>query len=134
MTLPLACPPIHVERVGAIALARFTIAEVMHADVIDTVGDRLFSLVEDEGQRLIVLDFSAVRKLSSALLGRLVGLHKRLLALKGRLALCGINAEVRQVFDLCQLPRLLHLYADQGAALEALSRDAEAPGPPPANV
>jgi anti-sigma B factor antagonist len=120
----------HVELVGPVTLVRFTIPEVMHADVIDFVGDRLFSLVEDEGRRLIVLDFSAVRKLSSALLGRLVGLHKRLLALEGRLALCGIDAEVRQVFDLCQLPRLLHLYADQGAALAALSRDADASGHP----
>ena len=129
---PLACQALHVEQTDAVTVVRFTLPEVMHADVIESVGDRLFALVEDEGKRLLLLDFTAVRKLSSALLGRLVGLHRKLLAAGGRLALCGIDAEVRRVFDLCQLPRLLHLYPDQAAALTAMSRGADAdPAPEP---
>jgi len=131
VALPLACQPLHLERVGDVTVVHFALPEVMHADVIDSVGDRLSSLVEDEGQRLLVLDFGAVRKLSSALLGRLVGLHRKLLTLQGRMALCGIDAELRRVFDLCQLPRLLHLYADQQAALTALTREADVSTQPP---
>jgi anti-sigma B factor antagonist len=126
MPLPPACQPLHVEQVGIVTVARFTLPEVMHADVIDSVGDRLLALVEDEGRRLLVLDFTSVRKLSSALLGRLVGLHRKLLAVQGRMALCGIEPEVRQVFDLCQLPRLLHLYPDRRAAVAAMSCDGDA--------
>ena len=131
MSSPLACQPLSVEHVDAVTVVHFTLPEVMHADVIDSVGDRLSSLVDDEGRRLLLLDFGAVRKLSSALLGRLVGLHRKLLALQGRMALCGIDAELRRVFDLCQLPRLLHLYPDQQAALAALSREADPASEPP---
>jgi anti-sigma B factor antagonist len=127
VSAPRACQPLHVEQVGAVTVVRFTLPEVMHADVIDSVGDRLVALVEDDGRRSLLLDFTEVQKLSSALLGRLVGLHRRLLQLEGRMALCGIDDELRRVFDLCQLPRLLHLYPDQRAALTALTR--ETPGP-----
>jgi anti-sigma B factor antagonist len=96
VALPLACQPLHVERVGAVTLVRFTPHEVVHADVIGSAGGRLFSLVEDEGQQLLVFDFGAVRRLSSALLRRLVGLHRKLLALQGRMALCGIDVELRR--------------------------------------
>ncbi len=130
MLPPLACQPLHVEQTGAVTVVRFVLPEVLHADVIDSVGERLFSLVEDQGKRLLLLDFVAVRKLSSALLGRLVGLHRKLLTVGGRLALCGMDAEVRRVFDLCQLQRLLHLYPDQPAALAALARGADAPDSP----
>jgi anti-sigma B factor antagonist len=117
--------PLQLQQVGAVSVVRFRLAEIMHADVIDSVGDRLSALVEDEGRRVLLLDFTAVRKISSSLLGRLVGLHRKLLAIEGRLALCGIDADLQRVFDLCQLPRLLHIYSDQNAALAAL-----APGQP----
>jgi anti-sigma B factor antagonist len=130
---PLADRPLHIEQVGPVTVARFTLPEVMHADVIDSVGDRLLALVDDEGRRLLVLDFTSVRKLSSALLGRLVGLHRKLLALQGRMALCGIDSELRRVFELCQLPRLLHLYPDQRAAVAAVSHDVDAEPEPPLN-
>lgn len=119
---------LRVEQVGPVTVVRFVLAEVMHAEVIESVGDELSALVEDEGRRWLLLDFSAVRKLSSALLGRLIALHRRLLALEGRLALCGIDAELRRVFDLCQLPRLLQLCDDEPAALLALSESAAVPG------
>jgi anti-sigma B factor antagonist len=111
---------LHVEQIGPVSVVHFTFSEIMHADVIASVGDRLTALIEDGGQRLLLLDFTSVRKVSSSLLGRLVGLHKKLLALQGRMALCAIDANVRRVFDLCQLPRLLHLYPDQPTALYAL--------------
>ena len=130
MSPPLACQALHVEQAGAVTVVRFALPEVMHADVVDSVGDRLFSLVEDEGRLLLVLDFGAVRKLSSALLGRLVALHRKVLALQGRLALCGVDGEVRRVFDLCQLPRLLQLYPDRQAALTALSGESRPPAEP----
>jgi anti-sigma B factor antagonist len=117
--------PLRVEHMGAVAVVHFTIPEILHADVVESVGDALAALVEDEGHRLLVLDFGCVGRVSSSLLGQIVALHRRLLTLQGRLALCNLVPEVRRVFDLCQLPRLLHLCPDQASALQRL---AEAPG------
>jgi anti-sigma B factor antagonist len=109
-----------VEQAGELTVVRFTLAEIMHVEVIASVGDALFALVEDEGRRVLLLDLGAVRNLSSAMMGKLVALHRKLLALDGRLALCRINPEVQRTFDLCQLPRLLHIYPTEEEALRAL--------------
>jgi anti-sigma B factor antagonist len=122
--------PLRVEQVGGVTVVHFTIPEVLHADVIDSVDDALSALIEDDGRRRLVVDFGDVRRVSSSLLGRLVALHRRLLALEGHLALCNLVPEVRRVFDLCQLPRLLHLCPDQPSALRRLAQD-PAPKDPP---
>ncbi len=113
--------PLGLETAGSVIIVRFQLVEILHNDIVDLIDEQLSSLVEDEGRRLVVLDLTAVRKVSSAFLGRVVALHKRLLALQGRLVLCGLDPEVRRVFDLCQLSRLLHFCADEPAALAALS-------------
>jgi anti-sigma B factor antagonist len=126
MTPPASSPALRIEEVGGVTVVRFTLPEVMHADVIASVGDRLSALVEDEGRRLLLLDFRAVQRVSSSLLGRLISLHKRLLALEGRMALVGLDREVRRVFDLCQLPRLLYICPDEQTALLTLTGDGKA--------
>src|SRR5579885_3653450 len=95
--------PLAVEQAGPVTVVRFRAAEVAHADVIASVGDQLAALVEDEGRCLLLLDFRAVQRVSSSLLGSLISLHRRLLPLEGRMALVNLNDEVRRVFDLCQL-------------------------------
>jgi len=119
--------PLRLEAVGPVTVVRFLLPEILHNDVIDSVGDRLSSLVEDEGGRAVLLDFTKVHKVSSAFLGQVIGLHRRLLALQGRLVLCGLSPEVRRVFDLCQLPRVLHFCPDEQAALLALADTPPAP-------
>jgi anti-sigma B factor antagonist len=111
-----------VEQAGEVTLVRFTLSEIMHVEVIESVGDQLGGLVEDEGRRQLLLDFSGVQKVSSALLGKLVALHKKLLPRDGRMALCGLESEVSRVLDLCQLRRLLHVYGSAAEALEAFRR------------
>jgi anti-sigma B factor antagonist len=113
--------PFSLEEAGPVTVVRFTCPEVTHADVVESVGEQLSALVEDEGRRLLLLDFRVVQRVSSSLLGCLISLHKRLLTLEGRMAVVGLNDEVRRVFDLCQLPRLLHVCADEPSALQALT-------------
>jgi stage II sporulation protein AA (anti-sigma F factor antagonist) len=52
------------------------------------------------GERRVVVDFSGVEYISSAGLRVMLLLAKRLKELRGRLALCGLNDAVRQVFQL----------------------------------
>ena len=99
-----------VEQAGEVTVVRFTLSEIMSAGVVEAVGRRLFALVEDDGRRELLLDLAGVRKVCSAFLGKLIALHKQLLRLKGRLAACGLEPETALVFELCQLPRLFHIY------------------------
>lgn len=75
----------------------------------------------DGGQSRLVLDFSSMDYISSSGLRMLLVIMKRLSAAGGRMFLCGVNEHVREVFDLAGFTPFFPMYADQKAALEALT-------------
>ncbi len=92
----------------------------------------------DAGDRRFVIDLAGVGYVSSAGLRVLLKLAKSLEG-GGALALSGLNASVRQVFDVAGFTPLFTIAIDRGAALTrvagASSRPAPAPvKPPPAPV
>lgn len=64
----------------------------------------------------VVVDLSGVTVVDSAALGRLLTLHHRCRQTGGRLTVRGLRPEVREVFRLTKLDRLLEVEGDnQGA-------------------
>lgn len=59
--------------------------------------------------RTLVVDCSRVVVLSSAVLGRLIALEQRLRQKEGRLVLCGVRAEARQMLSWTKLDRLFEI-------------------------
>lgn len=74
----------------------------------------------DAGRLHIVLDLTSTDYISSSGLRVLLMAQKRLTASGGYLLLCGINAYVREVFDVAGFMSLFAVYSDQKSALEAL--------------
>ncbi|HZT81065.1 MAG TPA: STAS domain-containing protein [Gemmataceae bacterium] len=105
------------ERVGTVTVVRFTCPEIWGADMVAEIGRRLERLAEAGGHRLL-LHFGGVQRLDSTMLGAVVGLHKQVRAAGGRLALCGLSRELREVFDILQLNRLLAIYEGPEEALQ----------------
>ena len=66
--------------------------------IIQDLGKELFSLVEDEQPRNLLLNFTNVDFLSSAALGKLISLHKKVERAGG-----GAQAEQHQAGDLRRL-------------------------------
>lgn len=60
----------------------------------------------------VLLDFSEVKHFSSEWLGKLIILHQRLGAMGGRLRLCGVSEDMRDVFRLTRLDQMLHFDDD----------------------
>lgn len=69
------------------------------------------------GRRHFVIDLSGVGYVSSAGLRVLLALAKRLDGGVGSLRLCGLSANVRQVFDIAGFSTLFALFANRHAAL-----------------
>jgi len=57
----------------------------------------------------IVVNFHHVEFISSTFLNRLVLLRKTVLAAKGKLALCGLNAVIQEIFEVSKLDELFDL-------------------------
>ncbi|MBM4058047.1 MAG: STAS domain-containing protein, partial [Planctomycetes bacterium] len=65
----------------------------------------------------VLLDFSHVEFMSSAMLGLLGQLHRKVTGGNGRLKMCGIRPEIFQVFKLTNLDKLFSIHKDSPAAL-----------------
>ena len=78
------------------------------ADPLDVLRE-LDENLADIQTTVVRLDFSDVDLFTSEGLGRLITLHRKLQAKKGRLVLCNIKQDVRDVFKITKLDKLLDL-------------------------
>lgn len=69
------------------------------------------------GERRYLVDLAGIGYVSSAGLRVLLALAKKLDGGKGELKLCGLNASVRQVFDMTGFSKLFAIFPNRDAAL-----------------
>jgi anti-anti-sigma factor len=70
----------------------------------------------------ILVDLSKVGVLTSAGIGALVRLHKRIEERKGKLAVCALNPELAELFRLTRMDRLFVMAENRERALQDLRR------------
>lgn len=109
---------VDVEDFGDVTVARFVDRKILDETNIQIVGNQLFSLVDDDGRKKIILDFNNVEYLSSAALGKLITLDKKVKTNGGALRLCNVRPEIYEVFAITRLNKLFRMYDDQEKALE----------------
>jgi anti-anti-sigma factor len=110
---------LEVRQSGAVIVVRFTTRRILGEGPCQAVGGELSALADGESRPLLLLDFAGVERLDSAALGKLIGLHRRVKAAGGRLALCGLNPELAETFANLKLHRVLNVYAGEAEALES---------------
>ena len=71
------------EDVGEVTVARFIDKKILDETNIQVIGNQMFAIVEDDGCRKVLLDFSNVEYLSSAALGKLIVMDKKVKAAQG---------------------------------------------------
>ncbi len=106
------------EQIGATVVARFTTRRIVSEEKMLVLGRQLFELGEAAGHGRLVLNFEAVERLSSAMLGKVIGLQRRVEAKGGQLALCGISSHLRGLFKSLKLARLVTIYETEQEALQ----------------
>ncbi len=115
----------HVELVdrGEVLLTRFKQASILDQAVIDQIGAELMqTALEASGNRKLLLDFQIVNFMSSAMIGKLLQLHKRCKADKIKLKMCSISNNLMEVFKITQLNKLFEIYADEAAGVAAFDK------------
>src|SRR5687767_2606939 len=91
---------LEVEDIGDVTVVKFTDRKILDEQNIQIIGEQLFGLVDDAGRKKLLLNFSNVEYLSSAALGKLITLNKKVQAAGGRLALCTIDPQIYEVFKI----------------------------------
>src|SRR5262249_30992621 len=108
-----------VAEVGDVTVVRLTDRKVVDEANIQELGRELFSLVEEEQRKNLLLNFSAVGFLSSSALGKLITLDKKVEAHGGKLKLSNIRPEIYEVFAITKLNKLFEIREDESDALAA---------------
>ena len=108
-----------VSDMGDVTVVNFTEKKILDEPNIQAIGEQLFSLVEDSGKKKLLLNFGRVEYLSSAALGKLITLNKKVVTSNGRLALCSIAPQIYEVFEITGLKRVFNIYGDEQEALQS---------------
>jgi anti-sigma B factor antagonist len=108
-----------IREVGDVTVVRFRDSRIVEDITIQELGQQLFRLVEVENRAKLLLSFVTVEFLSSAALGKLITLDKKMKAHGGVLKLSNIRKEIYEVFAITKLNRLFDIRKDEPEALKA---------------
>jgi anti-sigma B factor antagonist len=102
---------------GDVAMVRVLDRKIIDAANIQELGDELFSLVEKESRKNLLLNFASVEFLSSAALNKLIILDKKVKAHTGKMRLCNLKPEIYEVFAITRLNQLFDIKNTEQEAL-----------------
>ena len=107
---------IDVSDVGEVSVVQFKDRKILDESNIQEMGRELFGLV-DQNRIRVLLNFMNVEFLSSAALGKLITLDKKIKTAKGQLKLSNIRPEIYEVFAITRLNKLFDIHEDESDAL-----------------
>ena len=110
---------LEVEDIGDVTVINFVDKKILDEQNIQIIGEQLFGLVDQEGRRKLLLNFGNVEYLSSAALGKLITLNKKLQGVGGRLILCNIDPQIYEVFEITKLDKFFNIQKEEQAALQS---------------
>jgi len=104
---------------GDVTIVNFTDRKILDELNIKEIGDELFDLVDKHGKKDILVNFTNVDYLSSAALGKLITLNKKMHAQNGRLKFCAISPTIIEVFQITKLDKFFDIHPTEADALDA---------------
>jgi anti-sigma B factor antagonist len=105
------------KRVGDVVAVHLTDNRVAVMELLDLLDNA----VEDGAIGRLLINFDRIQQVSSAALGKLVKLIGRAQAVRGRLKLCSLHPDLRQVFRITRLDRIFEIYETEDEALAAFA-------------
>ena len=110
---------IDVSKVGDVTVVKFVDKKILDEAGILELGSELFSLIEHDNRRSIVLNFDNVDFLSSAALGKLITLDRKVKSAQGRLKMSNIRPEILEVFQITKLNKVFDIRGEEAEAISA---------------
>ncbi|MBI5722528.1 MAG: STAS domain-containing protein [Planctomycetes bacterium] len=103
-----------------VVIVNFGNSAILDGTAVEAIGKEIYALADEQAHRKVVLDMSAVRFLSSQMLGVLIAFQKKMAAIKGRFVICGLRADLAKVFKITQLDKLFLFAENEDKSLRSL--------------
>jgi anti-sigma B factor antagonist len=114
-------PRISVEYAEKATIVTFTDEKILEEKDIQALGESVMSVIEQAERLNLILDFCNVRFLSSAVLGLLIRVSKKVYERDGQLRLCNIDPKIHEIFKITRLNKIFDICRDVEDATESLT-------------
>lgn len=117
----MAEAPSHIKVVdmNGVMHVEFSDRKILDELSINEILNELVALVESQPEIKLLLNFDNVDHLSSAALGMLITLNKRVADAGGKLRLANISPQIYEVFAITRLNKLFDIHDSADAALRS---------------
>lgn len=103
-------PQVKVSNSDGICTVEFTVRNILEQLSINQIEEQLAALAEQHKPINLLLNFTNVEHLSSAALGMLITLHKRIAGDHGQLKLSDIKPPIFEVFKITRLNKVFDIH------------------------
>ena len=103
--------------VNDVVILTFNDAKITDANRIEMIGAELQAAMSSAIERKLLVDFRGVLFMSSAIITKLVVLHKNCKAKGIDLKFCAISPNVMEVFKITKLNKLFSIYDSEEKAI-----------------
>jgi anti-sigma B factor antagonist len=103
---------------GDILVATIRDRRLLDETNIQYWGKEMFDLIDHDHRKKIVLDCSRCDYMSSAALGKLITMDKKVAHENGRWVLCNIHPEIYKVLETIRLHKIFDIQPNLDAALQ----------------
>jgi anti-sigma B factor antagonist len=96
-----------------------TVVRFVDIQIGPDAKDSLYGLADGGGHERLLIDLSNIEGLSTQALGMLMMLQKKVRTAGGRMKLCGLNPEMRQLFRMTKADQVFEIHPTEEEALRA---------------
>jgi anti-sigma B factor antagonist len=108
---------------GEVLIVYFQATTLTDQSMIEQIGNELGDVaLEAAGNRKLLVNFQGVKFMSSAMLGKLLPLHKRCKADKIKLKMCNISPNLKEVFVITNLVKLFDICGTEADAVASFDK------------
>jgi anti-anti-sigma factor len=92
-----------------VTIATFNEPTILDEQQIRDLEAELLTVIANNGEKRLILDFEHVHFMSSAFLGLLVKVHKRVIEADGTLQLYNLDPKIHKIFEITKLTRIFDI-------------------------
>ncbi len=114
-------PGVSVQYTEEATIITFTEEKILEERDIKSLQESIMPVIEQSEQVHFILDFRNVKFLSSAVLGLLLRVSKKIYEKNSTLRMCNINPKIYEIFKITRLNKIFDMYDELEGAMESLS-------------
>jgi anti-sigma B factor antagonist len=108
--MPISQPEdLKVREIGLLTFVGFSSKRILDQHFLHLINEEICRFEEKPGCKKMILDLENIEYISSADLGSLIILRKKIMNVGGYLSFCNVASQIREVFEITMLEKVFSI-------------------------